>query len=458
MKRIFFVGITIVLTLCLAGCGAVDKVIDCIQEGDLQQAEDIYADKISGDFEKRYDLEEALDTYLNQLYENLNAGKVTLPEAKTSVYTAQALSFAEDHQGILSELTALMISKENYEIALAQLESGDDNAAYTSFGRVIPEDSTYEVAQEKRNEVLSDAMRTVYAEIEELMNNGQFWEATDLANQIRVSWGDSEFLQSVRDLIYSRWEADDIAQAWQLAQSGDYANAIDALYEAHEAFNKEIVSEEISNAYLEIVDTWAQSALAEAENAFGESRDYEAAINILQESGCPDAKIDSAIENYQSYAPVMLNDLGYTKKGSCIMTGVGGDEYRTDMNGHTYEPQCVIYPYWGSGLSSYELDEAYITYYLGGEYRELKAILFRPYTSLSVADNAWESGTTANIYADGRLIYEGPQITPSTYEEYSIQLDITGVRELKIVLIGCWIGKYSTNYPMVCMANAQVCK
>lgn len=459
MKRILTMAVLTMLVLCLAGCSATNKVIDSIKEGDVQTAEQIYSEKISGDFEKKYDLQDALETYLTQLYQDVNDGKVAVSDGRTAVSTAWSLSFTDGCQDILSELDWLLDSKECYENAILLLENGDDFAAYGYFDGVISEDSNYQDAQDKRTQILDDALGAVYDEIQQLMENRQFYEALDRLNIANATWGDSDFLESVRDLIYTQWQADNVAQAEQLAQAGEYQTAMDVLLEAYNTSGTEYASQEMSDAYGRIWNAWVQSVLSEAENAFGADRDYEAAIRILEENTFMGSKIEDAIAYYQGYAPVMLKDLGYTKKGKCIGIAGGTAEDRTDMNGHTYEYGYVIYPDWKQGFNEYGLDEAYVTYYLGGEYCELNAILYRPYSSLGLDDEIWENGTIAEIYADDQLIYEGPQITKNTYEEYAIQLDVTGVRELKIILASCgYVDKYYTDAPMVGIANAQVRK
>ena len=129
----------------------------------------------------------------------------------------------------------------------------------------------------------------------------------------------------------------------------------------------------------------------------------------------------------------------------------------TDVNGNVYDAETVILPWSVAGSES----DSYVIYYLYGEYCSFDATLFRTYTSLSVLDENWPQSTTVKLYGDGVLLYEGPQITRGTYEQYSIHADVTGVRELKIVLLG--IGKvyetYWTDYePLLGIANATIQK
>ena len=75
--------------------------------------------------------------------------------------------------------------------------------------------------------------------------------------------------------------------------------------------------------------------------------------------------------------------------------------------------------------------------------------------------DGWPQETVVKIYGDDVLLYEGPTITQNTYEEYKIHVNISGVRELKIVLLGVglipdtWPEGYS---PVLAIADATVQK
>lgn len=128
-----------------------------------------------------------------------------------------------------------------------------------------------------------------------------------------------------------------------------------------------------------------------------------------------------------------------------------------DVNGHNYPKDGAIVPY-DSGYGNSKVEDSYIVYYLGGEYKDLTATLYRPYASLSVLENGWDYGTVAKIYGDGVLLYEGPQITPGTYQEYDISVDVTGVRELKFILFGCGAESSSYRVPELGISNITIRK
>lgn len=108
-------------------------------------------------------------------------------------------------------------------------------------------------------------------------------------------------------------------------------------------------------------------------------------------------------------------------------------------------------------------DDSYISFYLNSAYNTLTGTVYRPYGTLSCKD-VWDGSTTIKIYGDNVLLYEAPNITQETYSPIDFEIDVSGVRELKIVMLGVWtstegnwIGQYS-RYPKACMANLIVCK
>ena len=202
------------------------------------------------------------------------------------------------------------------------------------------------------------------------------------------------------------------------------------------------------------------AALEQAKDAFGSDYDYEAAIRVLQESGLTGDEIDQEIKKYQEYAPTLLKTFDPIKQSQYIDVGVSDSDIYTDVNGNIYDRQAVIAPSSQAYRFAESESDGYVIYYLYGTYRNFDATLYRTYSSLSASENDWKRGTTVKIYGDDVLLYEGPQITKGTYEQYQIHLDVSGVRELKIVLLGIWCGSSSYKFyePLIALANATIQK
>ena len=207
----------------------------------------------------------------------------------------------------------------------------------------------------------------------------------------------------------------------------------------------------------------ATTVFAQAEAAFGRNHDYQTAIQILQRSGLTGEAVDREIQKYQEYAPVLLKSFQPTKTSDYMYVGAANEGDYTDVNGNVYDRETVIRPRSRTSNDIAESEQdSYVTYYLYGDYRNFDATLYRTYSSLSTIDEDWIQGTVAKIYGDDVLLYEGPQITRDTYEEFTIHIDVTGVRELKIVLLG--VGRKEDSfalysyYPLMAIANATIQK
>lgn len=453
--------LSLVLACCLfllSGCGSVGSVMKNIKAGNVDEANQLYLEKIAGNSEKEFDLEDALQTYIEGLYDDLNSGKVSSAEAQAFASTVYSMDMDSSSytRKILSKLNDLILSKQAYEDAMDAVAGEDYLTAYMLLQNVIEEDSNYETASSKMTEIVNDGMRSLKQEIDDTVAAKEFQKAIDLVNEAISLWGETDFLIDMSVSLPTQWQESNIADAEALRQQGRYAEALEIAAEAYNASGAMEIPPAVYEEFSKITDAWTEVIFAQAAEAFGSDRDYEAAIRVLQTCGLTDMRIDDEIARYQDYAPKNLLDMKYTRKGSDILLAYTADSLK-DVNGHNYPKDGAIVPY-DSGYGNSKVEDSYIVYYLGGEYKDLTATLYRPYASLSVLENGWDYGTVAKIYGDGVLLYEGPQITPGTYQEYDISVDVTGVRELKFILFGCGAESSSYRVPELGISNITIHK
>ena len=453
--------LSLVLACCLfllSGCGSVGSVMKNIKAGNVDEANQLYLEKIAGNSEKEFDLEDALQTYIEGLYDDLNSGKVSSSEAQAFSSTVYSMDMDSSSytRKILSKLNDLILSKQAYEDAMDAVAGEDYLTAYMLLQNVIKEDSNYETASSKMTEIVNDGMRSLKQEIDDTVAAKEFQKAIDLVNEAISLWGKTDFLIDMSVSLPTQWQESNIADAEALRQQGRYAEALEIAAEAYNASGAMEIPPAVYEEFSKITDAWTEVIFAQAAEAFGSDRDYEAAIRVLQTCGLTDMRIDDEIARYQDYAPKNLLDMKYTRKGSDILLAYTADSLK-DVNGHNYPKDGAIVPY-DSGYGNSKVEDSYIVYYLGGEYKDLTATLYRPYASLSVLENGWDYGTVAKIYGDGVLLYEGPQITPGTYQEYDISVDVTGVRELKFILFGCGAESSSYRVPELGISNITIRK
>ena len=101
-----------------------------------------------------YDASEDLN--LTDIYNQYNAGELTYKEVskKLSAYK-QMHGDSSELADIKKKVNKLKGSKKVFEVAQKAEESGDEKTAYLNYLYVIEEDSNYEVANSRKNEIAS---------------------------------------------------------------------------------------------------------------------------------------------------------------------------------------------------------------------------------------------------------------------------------------------------------------
>ena len=326
--------LSLVLACCLfllSGCGSVGSVMKNIKAGNVDEANQLYLEKIAGNSEKEFDLEDALQTYIEGLYDDLNSGKVSSAEAQAFASTVYSMDMDSSSytRKILSKLNDLILSKQAYEDAMDAVAGEDYLTAYMLLQNVIEEDSNYETASSKMNEIVNDGMRSLNQEIDDAVAAKEFQKAIDLVNEAFSLWGNNEFLASMQDSIPTWWQESNIEEAEQLRQAGQYSEAKDKAIEYCLAFGLDEYPDAVSTELQLINAEWLNSVAQEAAAAFGANKDYQAAIRVLQASGLQGDDVDALIEQYQGYAPIPLKTLTPTRiyfelfVGVSVFNGIG---------------------------------------------------------------------------------------------------------------------------------------
>lgn len=460
MKKLKMAILSLCCVFLLYGCGSVNNLVESIQANNSEKAQRIYYEEISGDAKKIKETEAAIQKYLSQQYTLLNEGKILPDDIWVTVNTVHALPFAynSDTEYLLSQVSSLADSKERYTEALQALNDRDFLRAYQLFEAVIPEDSNYEIAIARRAEVLNSSMETLSQLVEQNISENKFQDALGLVDDEIFQWGSNSFLDNLRNTLLEKWEASCIAEASELCQEGYYSEANDKLRDYYWASGNDNPSETYLNTAREIVSKWELAVKAEAAEAFGTDKDYGAAIQVLQRSGLDTDAITEEIERYNLYTPVSLTDMKPIEQESYLQIGAWEYFDGRDVNGNKYPIESVLYSAGGVYLHNYSANNSFVTYYLGAEYATFHAKLFRPYCSLSASDEDCLCEPSVKIYGDGALLYKSSRISLDTYEDFDIQVDVTGVRKLKIEIIGIYkgSGQFAPYYPLVCMTNAVI--
>ena len=122
-------------------------------------------------------------------------------------------------------------------------------------------------------------------------------------------------------------------------------------------------------------------------------------------------------EYYESFAPQYLYDMEKLKGNA------NKKNEDTDRFGNLFS-KCFTARASGNNYST----KSDITYYLGGKYDKFIATIY------GKSKSNLKSKSTVQIYADGNIIYQNLEIYDNTTENFSIELNISGIKEFRIVL------------------------
>ena len=347
--------------------------------------------------------------------------------------------------------------------------------AYTE-GRYLDAIRLYEKALSDPSSVITETMkREYYDSIDKYVE-----VALDKARTVYGTEKDYDSALYVLETFYDEAEGIDVIQDTLEEAGMDYLNAkyMDLVDEAYQAENYLLVAklyeeaswwdveitESMEQQYEDSVTKYVASVSSMAQAAFGDKKDYNAAMSAIRpalvESKGISAimgQLETMMNEYAEYAPVPLSSLSCTQSNQMYYNSKYGswrESNAQDVNGEFYNIENVLFPiheYYDS-----DAEVSYIQYMLNYQYSTFAGVVFRPYTSLSCADK-WNYPGTVKIYGDGQLLYQAPGITKNTYNSYPFSLDVSGVREVKIIMHGTWRDGYSSS-PKVCLGDLELQK
>lgn len=399
MKRLLLIALTLTaLALNLTGCtNNADTFAKYVREGDYAEAITLYQDKLMDDRESYAICQEMVQAYLEETLTAYALGDLSRIEMEEVLHTMEML---EDYLYLVDGLeegytlySDLRKSKSDFRQAEQYRESGELERAVEAYSCVLPEDTENFSAARENMEALQQQME-----------------------------------ESHRNAIIQAYENKDypaVFQAYRDAENSRYGTITEDLTEIREAAAAE---------YLNLAE-------AQAEQAFGGSaKDYNAAMESLRIARAavgeePDllSQLEAMAEEYKAYIPVKLFEMKPIQQQYTVGVGTYHSDIYTDISGNTYSEKSVIYP----TNSAETNDKASVIYNLNYAFSTFTATVYRPYGYLSYPDEILPNRGCVRIYGDDVLLYEF--LDPgTTWEPFSIEVDVSGVRNLKIVVRGVW--------------------
>lgn len=167
-----------------------------------------------------------------------------------------------------------------------------------------------------------------------------------------------------------------------------------------------------------------------------------------------DETLDAAAAEYGAYRPVWLSKLNPHLKSGCVAIYTDADHSRKDILEQRYVSSFTPIKR-GDDYATTE-DEAAVEYYLNGEYNRLTGTLYLPFEAFNVTDPTVPG--LFRVYGDGVLLYEGPRFYAGMADLIPFDVNISGVKNLRIVIMGVYIRRGISPYAMVCAGNVAVSK
>ncbi len=238
MRKI--IGVICTTALCaalLTGCGSpVDNVIEAVNDGNISQAQQIYAEKISGKEGKKDQLVKKAKVALDSLIEQYNSGEINEEEVDERFGTyKEMIGSSSVYSNAEKKLNELKSSKFLFSSAKEYHDKGNNITAYDLCKMVSESDANYEAAQnlmkqieeenkeEKRSKIVeSDALIT---EAGEQLRQGQYKEAIAKNTEGYSLREDKEGIETIPLQVTKK-----------LAEENGFDNPSTAIEEVHNGF------------------------------------------------------------------------------------------------------------------------------------------------------------------------------------------------------------------------------
>ncbi len=468
-------AVLLIFALVLSGCGVQDLFLLQVRQGNYRKAVEVYERTIAGNSGKEFEAQEALENYLDNAWNEYVNGRSSAAEFGSVFRCVQLIN---DSLWLITDMAEreetferVQESQIHYANAVQYTENKDYPSALMEYSQVIIDDSAnFWNARDKEEEVKVSYLEALRQEVANLVNAGCFDEALDLIYEAEYVLGSVPELEELRTSVISREVSESMTAA---AAGGDPLEVIRAYEEALNQSGAEI-SLEMTKAYAEAKAAYLREVRENARRVYEAGKDYEAACAVVRTaigeasfSSSLLAELESILQEYSSHAPIPLSSLDPVRQGEYIELGDKWtyDTTSTDVNGTVYDTDSMIYPeedgFSLNGDVPKTEDDSAVTYMLNYQYSTFSGTIYRPYGTLSLNDWNGKYGRVI-IYGDGVKLYDSGDITGNTWDPITFSIDVSGVRELRIVATGRWaeseeIGIYS-RHPKVCLADLKLQK
>lgn len=331
-------------------------------------------------------------------------------------------SYAHDHRAVNGDLSRADMA-EAYEQGMTYYNSKDYASAIVELSKVSAESKYYDEASAILQEAVAIYSDDALSKASAYANVGDYKMACSiLENALQVVPANSALtaeLASYQETIKDQLRSSTLEAVEGSIAENDYPTAIQTLSDALEELSSDI---ELNALFEKYKSKYRDMIIAQADEAL-ENDGYEAAISVVNQGLLilnGDAVLLKAIENYETYKPVLISELRVLSADSTFIN----EDPHEDVFGNVYQESLTACISYTTSFGSLKEDE-FIELYVGGEYSTFSGVLAPHY--FKYAPN---NVVRVNIYGDGNLLgtYD---ITSNTLPiEYKI--DIKNVEIIRI--------------------------
>lgn len=284
-----------------------------------------------------------------------------------------------------SELENLNDSKEAYLTAKEFLEKDNEYYTYYYYQKVIEEDCYYKKAQDYINNFVQEEIKNLKEKAEEVIKIDD-----DTTNEEILNC----YLEELKYLDNNK-----ITNNIDLSDTEDYKKFYEEVTLKIVEYTKKVVEDkEKEEDYAEIIQIIDSSM----KNISKDSNSYK--------------DLEKLKKNYEDKLPDLLVD----RNRVSVSSGTSYSSWKKEINGKEYENFLRF---------SFEGKTEAITYQLNKEYKKLRTTIVR--------GEDWDDDLTGYfvITGDGKELYKTDAITKKGELKADINIDISGINELKIEFV-----------------------
>ncbi len=353
----------------------INDFINLIKSGEYLKAVEYYNTEIFGNYSHEYDSEQEILNLLDSLYSDILNGTKGLSDSDKLLTTIDRVMSDTDfsidsYQEKKISIETALLSKVSYKSGCELENLKNYSDAISEYQKVIKEDSDYSSAQDAIKRCISNIKEEVFSSTAALVENNNFTDAISKLKELSA-----------------------------LIPNDD----------------------EILSKITTYEKTYIKNTISESEKVFvNPETDYAQALSIIN-AGLQHYKDNEELNSkktyYDSFAPINLYDMKKLK-GSASSYDTDSDIYGNDYS------KC----FW-TGYDSWMIwHDTDISYNLNNDYNRFTATIF----SRSKSNDTQEM--TVIIYGDGKPLYENYSIKDNSTKAFGVEINVTGISELRIVL------------------------